>query len=151
MSENGTTLRNWFEATAESTLELATQVFGFEHGQLTGDLAEMREGRWGGYVSLINEESAVQLGLASDAAGCRILARTLFGMEAEGEELAEIDVADAINEVVNIIAGGVKNRMDERFPSLRLGLPLFVEGRIKGATSQEELIEPMAAKSGRIK
>lgn len=140
MNENGTTLRNWLDAMAESTLELATQVFGFEDGQLTGDLAEMREGRSGAYISLVNEQNAVQVGLASDAAGCLTLARALFGMEAEAEELSESDVADAINEVVNIIAGGVKSRMHERSPSLRLGLPLFVEGRIKGASSQEELI-----------
>ena len=61
--------------------------------------------------------------LASEPAQ-RFVARTLLGAAA-GEELAEDELHDALCELANLIAGGIKSQCIDRDPGLKLGLPSF--------------------------
>jgi CheY-specific phosphatase CheX len=46
------------------------------------------------------------------------------------EEISPDDTADAIGEIANMIGGGIKRRMIEADPSMKLGLPVFVSGSV---------------------
>ena len=47
------------------------------------------------------------------------------------EEVSDADIADAVGELVNIVAGGVKQRMQDAAGGLRLGLPVFIHGYVQ--------------------
>ena len=52
-------------------------------------------------------------------------------MGPDDEDLPPGDVADAVCEVVNIIAGGIKGRVNGRVPPIKLGIPIFVHGAVQ--------------------
>jgi CheY-specific phosphatase CheX len=82
----------------------------------------------GAYLGLVALRGALQIGIASDEAGCQSLSKGLLGM-GEGEPaLPAEELADAFCEIVNIVAGGFKSRVRERAGSLTMGLPVFFHG-----------------------
>jgi Chemotaxis phosphatase CheX len=82
----------------------------------------------GAYLGIVAAQGALQIGLASDEAGCQALAKGLMGM-ADGEpDLPTGEMADAFCEIVNIVAGGFKARIRDRAGALQLGLPVFFRG-----------------------
>lgn len=81
----------------------------------------------GAYLSLVAPEESFQVGLLVEPAGCQVLAKALLGMEPGDEDLAPGDVSDAMCEIMNIVAGGLKRRVTDHMP-LTLGLPMFVTG-----------------------
>lgn len=66
-----------------------------------------------------------RLTLVSDAPGARLLAQRLFALDPE-QEAGREELADALNELVNIAAGVFKRL--HRGPSLRIAFPVFAEG-----------------------
>lgn len=85
----------------------------------------------GAYLGLVGPAGGFQIGLASDEAGCQLLARALLGMEPGGEALSIGEMADAVCEIVNIVAGAFKARVRERVSPLQMGLPLFFHGAVQ--------------------
>lgn len=81
----------------------------------------------GAYLSLVTQDQPLQVGLLAEPAGCQALAKALLGMEPADENLPPGDVSDAMCEIINIVAGGLKRRVSERLP-ITLGLPMFVAG-----------------------
>ncbi len=117
----------WLRAVFEAAEELATTALGCELS-LNAHAQESAPGdSLGCFVALTGQDTAVHVGVAADNTSCQALSQSLLG---EPGELSSSDVADALGEIVNIVAGGVKKRMDEAFPALRLGLPLVVQGRL---------------------
>ncbi len=112
-------------ALAEGTLGLS----GFERAA-RGE-APVR-GMEGAYLGLFSPQGAWQVGLAAFPDGCQALARGLLAVEPGSAPLPEADVADALCEIVNILAGGVKRRAREQgAPQLTLGLPTFFHGAVQ--------------------
>ena len=93
----------------------------------------------GAYVGLVGDNAALQLGVIADPATCAELARALLCMEPE-DELSDEDMADAMNEVANIVGGGVKRRMVDVDPSLKLGLPVFINGFVQPTHALETAV-----------
>jgi CheY-specific phosphatase CheX len=85
----------------------------------------------GAYLGLVGPTGAVQIGLASDEGGCQLLAKGLLGMGAEEAALPEAEVADAVCEIVNIVAGAFKSRLRDRASPLQMGLPVFIHGAVQ--------------------
>jgi CheY-specific phosphatase CheX len=81
-------------------------------------------------LGLSGPEASVQIGLASDQAGCQSLARALLGLTAEEGPLPEAEAADAFCEIVNIAAGAFKARLRGRVTSLQMGLPIYIQGSV---------------------
>ena len=48
-----------------------------------------------------------------------------------GEALSQADMADALAEAANILAGFVKRNMQDHVTPVQLGLPLFVNGYLE--------------------
>lgn len=114
------------DALTESASELTATVLGglafTSHGESTNF-----GGGHGAYLGLVAQEEPIQVGILVDGAGCQVLAKALLGMDPGDEDLPPPDVSDAMCEVINIIAGGLKRRVSSKMP-VTLGLPIFVAG-----------------------
>jgi hypothetical protein len=125
---------DWVVAMADASTELALSL-GIEGVEVLGWHTVPPTGMAGAYIPLLAEDQTLQLALLASPAGCADLSRLLLGME-PGEEVSDADIADAVGELVNIVAGGVKQRMQgpDRIGSggsLRLGLPVFIHGYVQ--------------------
>lgn len=138
MNEN-IEMSDWIEAMVDSTRELATDALGLSGCTLAGVANERPPGAYGSYISLVSDTQSLELGLISSREGCGVLSRALLCMEPE-DELSEEDLADAMGEVINIVGGGVKTRMVEHDGSLKIGLPLIIDGSIEPTDHVEEVI-----------
>lgn len=114
------------DALSESTGEVAATVLGGLPFSAGGAGAEVTAGH-GAYLGLVASDEPIQVGLVAAPAGCQLLAKALLGMDVADEDLPTADVSDAMCEIINIVAGGLKRRVSERLP-VTLGLPIFVAG-----------------------
>jgi len=85
--------------------------------------------RWqGAYIGLVAGQGSLQLGIAADEGGCQLLARSLMSMADSEPPLSDAELADAVCEIANIVAGGFKSRARDKVGALTLGLPVFFHG-----------------------
>ncbi len=92
----------------------------------------------GAYIPMFSESDdtlAVDVGIAADQETCRMLASALMGMgideeEDEEEPLSTADVADALGEIANLIAGAFKARVAQHGVAPVLGTPMVLEGKV---------------------
>lgn len=155
-------LSNWLEAAADSARELATGTLAasstaweaLSHPVLPDDLC-------GVYIPLLNGHLALQLGLLAHRDVCSHLARALLGMAPDEPLDSEADVFDAVGEVTNLVAGGLKARMSDH-TDVSLGVPLAIQGRVfpsSGSQSVQGILHidanavwlVMTSTSGRLK
>ena len=129
----GAAVSDWVAAMADASSELA-QSLGIDGVEVLGWHNVPPTGMAGAYIPLLAEDQTLQLALLASPAGCADLSRLLLGMEPD-EEVSDADIADAVGELVNIVAGGVKQRMQgspgQGSASLRLGLPVFIHGYVQ--------------------
>lgn len=123
----------WLAAMLEAAAEFTETTLGLELGDPSA-IRKLPENLTGCFVALVGQEERLQIGLASDPAGCQTLAQTLFAAD---EELPESDVTDALGEIANIVAGGVKKRRSDATSGMTLGLPMVMEGHVRIADRQE--------------
>jgi CheY-specific phosphatase CheX len=123
----------WLNATAESMAEICRTTLAMDLRRNV-DTPKLPANLTGCYVALVGKEESLQIGLASDAQGCQILAQTLFGAD---NELSDTDVNDALGELANILAGGVKTRMAATFGGISLSLPIVMEGHLRVTDRQQ--------------
>lgn len=118
---------HWLAATRAAAEEFAATTFSLTLTPADAG-AEMPNDLTGCFVALVGEEGSIQIGLATSGAGCQSLAMTLFASDAE---LPDEDVYDALGEIANIIAGGVKMRLASARSQLAIGLPIVMEGHLR--------------------
>jgi len=126
-------LDEFMKATLEATSEFASTTLG-EPMHLSEPGSDMAPDLTGCFVALVGDEGSLQIGLATNPEGCQKLAQALFASDVE---LPAEDVSDALGEIANIIAGGVKCRMATPQLALALGLPIVMEGRLRLAERQQ--------------
>jgi len=126
------TLGVWLNATIEAAAEFSTTTLDAPLAPL--DSSNLPIDLTGCFVALVGEVGSLQIGLASDSMGCQTLAKALFGSD---DDLPDEDVGDALGEIANIVAGGVKKRMASGEISLALGLPIVMEGHIRLTERQQ--------------
>ena len=114
------------DALTDSASELASTVLGGLEVASSGPDCQVAAGH-GAYLGLVAEEEPIQVGLLCEPAGCQILAKSLLGMDPADEDLPIADVSDAMCEIINIVAGGLKRRISGKV-AVTLGLPIFVAG-----------------------
>ena len=125
----GAAVSDWVAAMADASTELALSL-GIDGVEVLGWHDVPPTGMAGAYIPLLAEDETLQLALLASPAGCADLARLLLGMESD-EAVSDADIADAVGELVNIVAGGVKQRMQDAAGGLRLGLPVFIHGYVQ--------------------
>jgi hypothetical protein len=124
-------IERWMDVAAAAAEDVASQALGLEASAST-DESSAPSG-FGAFVALSGGDDKVQVGLMLELAGAEALARALLGMAEDEAFGSEGDLADAFGEIVNMLAGGVKTRMNEQIPGIQLGLPLCVKSLIPPA------------------
>ncbi|MEQ8762603.1 MAG: chemotaxis protein CheX [Planctomycetota bacterium] len=139
------TIQDWTDATRAAVEEFATTALGYSDVEFrVYDQDQLPDGVSGAYIPMVSEGVSVQIGVIARSQGCEEIARALLCMEPEDGELDPSDMVDALGEIVNILAGVVKGRLIEREPSIRLGLPVFLHGRIELNGSYEHSVTQMS-------
>jgi CheY-specific phosphatase CheX len=116
---------------SESTIEVCRSMQGVELNpskdpflfdpQRTADL------ECGSCISVGSTDISCNLALFGDTSSCRKLAGHLLGTPPE--EIATEDVADALGEIVNMVAGVAKRKLPAvDANNVVIGLPLFLSG-----------------------
>ena len=123
----------WLKATVDAASEFASTTLDVPLVPITAD-GELPLDLTGCFVALVGDEGSLQIGLASDAEGCQTLAKALFASE---DDLPDEDVGDALGEIANIVAGGVKKRMALVQMALAIGLPIVMEGHLRISERQQ--------------
>ena len=142
----GATVSDWVAAMADASTELALSL-GIDGLELLGWHEVPPTGMAGAYIALLGEDQTLQLAMLATPDGCADLSRLLLGLE-PADEVSDTDVADAVGELVNIVAGGVKQRMQDSAGTLRLGLPVFINGFVQ--RTQQLEIALASAKLGEV-
>jgi CheY-specific phosphatase CheX len=120
----------WLADLEGSVEEIATTALGFSGMSLTRR-HEAPPQLHGAYLGLVGPTGAVQIGLASSPEGCQAMAKGLMGMTPEDAPLPDNEMADAVCEIINIVAGAFKARVRDRANPLQMGLPVFIRGAIQ--------------------
>lgn len=123
-------LGGWLADLEAAAEEVATSALSLPGMQVTAR-HEAPPSLHGAYLGLVGPAGAVQIGLASSPEGCQALAKGLMGMGAGDPDLPEAEVADAVCEIINIVAGGFKARVRDRANPLQMGLPVFIRGAVQ--------------------
>ena len=131
------TVAPWLDAIVDATCELAEGTLGWFASPVDGAVPHLPASGEGAYVPMFTDGYAVQLGLVCSAEGAQQVAKQLLCMDQADEDLPPEDVADAVGEVVNILAGSVKSRLIEVEPSIKLGLPVYLSGHLQPSHSTE--------------
>lgn len=120
---------DWLRALESAYAELAPRTLGFEPLAPARRLHEPPAAGAGAFLPLLGPTGSVQVALVSSEEGCAAVARGLLSL-APGEALSPPEVADAVCEVVNILAGSVKAKLRGRM-EMKMGLPTFIHGTVQ--------------------
>ncbi len=124
---------DWLDATTKSLLEVANTYFDLSTMEAGSGAADAP--KCGAMIGLASEDNTVQLMLISTRLGSESLGRALLGFDSD-EAIETGDLADAIGEIVNIVAGMVKTAVHDQDDALNLTLPTFFEGTVEPLAGQ---------------
>lgn len=126
-------LKDWLEALTEVIRDYAARSLRFDGKPALEPPSGNGDGSGGmlpaAYVAILGERCSMHLGVSSSMDGCRALVRALLGVR-QRDPITDAEVVDGMSEILNIAAGKVKSRMVVRDGSLKLGLPIFVQGQV---------------------
>jgi CheY-specific phosphatase CheX len=132
----GISIGEWLDAISRAAEELFKGQLGLEPYQALSRDQPIGVSDVGSYVALVGDETSAQIGMVASVDACRALAKKMLAME-ESEELDDADMCDAVGEIANILGGTTKRLVAERMPGFKLGLPLFMQGRLIASDRQE--------------
>lgn len=133
-------LKDWLEALTEVVRDYAGRSLRFDGTpvvETSGNGNGVSETQPAAYVAILGERCSMHLGISSSMDGCRALVRALLGLR-QKDPITDTEVVDGMSEILNIAAGKVKSRMVVRDGSLKLGLPIFVQGQVGLGDSTEK-------------
>lgn len=132
-------LKDWLEALTEVVRDYAGRSLRFDGTpvETSGNGNGSSEPQPAAYVAILGERCSMHLGISASMDGCRALVRALLGVR-QKDPITDTEVVDGMSEILNIAAGKVKSRMVVRDGSLKLGLPIFVQGQVGLGESTEK-------------
>lgn len=119
----------WVDVTAKSAQGVAGDM-GFEHCEVVGNGPDFPDGLAGAFVPLVGQSASVQLGVMSSPEGQEAMGRAILQMEPD-ESIEREDITDAVGEFANCLVGRIKREMRKVDSTLKIGLPVFIEGRVE--------------------
>lgn len=129
-------IASWSASMVDSLQEVSIATWECDTTEVLPVPRKIPKGTPGSYVALVGQNYNFKFGIAASWEHCEVLSRKFLFLE-DSEELSEAEMADVMNEITNIVGGGVKRRMSDFDPSLKLGLPAFFEGPIAPTSDQE--------------
>ena len=131
-------LSAWMDALVETMAGVAINPLGYKGSELVDYPASLPDGLNGAAIPFDRGEHKLRFCLMGDERANQALAHALFCMGPSDPKLSKEDVADALGEILNIVAGLIKNRIaardlaeDHSDIKLQIGLPAVI------ANSQE--------------
>ena len=122
----------WLRALEAELVVLAKDALGLPPVCVTARGDAPPASMEGAYLGFVSCEGAYQIGLAATPAGCQAFARGLLSSAPSDPQLPQADVADAVCEIVNMLAGGVQRRLRQLCGlQVGLGLPTFFHGAVQ--------------------
>ena len=127
-------LSTWLEASMQAFYDFAAQNFSIEElpefnkSQINylNQLEEIRSLK-GSFIELSLESKKINVFFLAQQETLNYIANRILSTN-EDEKLDDMDVVDAIKELTNIIAGGVKNRLSAEVEGeIVLGLPAYID------------------------
>jgi hypothetical protein len=135
------TLQTWLDALRAAAHEFMQTTYNSKEVTATSRQSSLPwHNTMGAWVPIIGDAFSLQLGLVSTDDGCQAIARKLLNLKPLAP-LTEEDMADAIRETVNILAGMSKKTIEGDISKSTLGLPLFIAGHIKITKEQAAVSE----------
>lgn len=131
------TTEAWMSCILDAVGEVSEMTFESPANDIQRS-AKLPSGREGSLLPLQKGTESLHLGVLSDKAGCIALTRGLLQMEVD-EEVADEDIADAVGEIVNILAGVVQRALDGEGDGVKLGFPVYIRGEIIAPHKSEAL------------
>lgn len=129
-------LDDWLRMIAQAAEEFFKGQLGFTSFTTLDTTAPIDVSDVGSYVALVGDETSAQIGIVASVDTCKALAKRMLAME-EAEEIDDGDMCDAVGEIANILGGTTKRLVADRMPGFKLGLPLFMQGRLIASDRQE--------------
>lgn len=123
-------LNVWQGAVEAGATDISRDGFNFQGFEVLERCGTIPEGMPGSFIPLVADNESVQVGIVSSMAGCELMARSLMQLPKD-EMMSQSDLADALAEAANILAGYVKRNMQDYLNPVQLGLPLFVNGHLE--------------------
>jgi CheY-specific phosphatase CheX len=120
----------WLDELVATADEFAEGSLGLEAGGELERTDRLPSGLTTACVALVGERTMIQLGVSVSEEEAGLVAAAMLGLEEGDDALTNEDVADALGEVANVFAGGLKIRMEGRAPQTAIGLPIVLHGRI---------------------
>lgn len=121
-------LTDWMNLAADAAAEIATGALGMANTLWQqSPNATPPDDLCGVYIPLMTDGDSVQLGVLGCRDVCAQLAKSLLGMSPDEALDDDSTVFDAVGEVTNLVAGGVKVRAAAHV-NVKLGLPLALAG-----------------------
>jgi CheY-specific phosphatase CheX len=121
------TQAQWRDAIHSTATELCRIALGFGGAATTAASLADASAMVGAHIPLVGKPS-YELAFVTSRTGCAELASALLG-GMDVSDLPPSAITDAICELVNMLAGGVKRRLTGS--DLELGLPVFVSGSVE--------------------
>ena len=134
-------LRGVLDALVASADEVARGVMGDADGC---GVPRVREGfaRFpaGAHIALI-ADAPIHVGVGTSLASCERLARVMLAL-APDDPIEPPDVGDALAEMANMMAGGVKRRLSAAHPGSLpvVGLPVFIRAAVEPSADLESVV-----------
>lgn len=133
----------WLTALFKSANDFAQTSLNLDGCQTSGSHKDIPlQDAIGAYVPWVNEFYSIQLAFLSSEAGCERIAKMLLCMEPD-EEITFEDMTDALQEIMNILAGMAKGIVGGAVAAKNMGLPVFINSYINLNHQQEALAEPV--------
>ncbi len=120
----------WLDAVIAASDETSERFLDLGKIEVLGKSNALPDVATASLVSLTSESTSVLVGVAASSEACQVISKSLLGMGLDEENLPTDDVIDALGEMVNIVAGSVKQRIvDVGGESTVPGLPLVLYGK----------------------
>jgi Chemotaxis phosphatase CheX len=125
------TVGHWRTAIEAAAREVATYALSFASSVVQDAVPlDAATAMIGAHIPLVGTGRAFDIALVAPADGCQALSRAILCM-GPGPALRDADVADAVGEIVNMLAGSMKRGLSGIGADLTLGLPIFIHGYIQ--------------------
>ena len=119
-------LATWLSETV-SVIEEVSPVF-FGSLPIKIHEAELPTGDYlGSSIQLEIDGGVVEIGFFAEEQVCKQLASALLGLDPDMLEELGLDLQDALGEVCNILAGGLKGRLHQNHEHFQLGIPVGLD------------------------
>lgn len=131
MSPSKPLLAQWRTAVEVAAKEIATYALSLPGAVVQDPVGVERAATMiGAHIPLVGGGQGFDLGLVSSPEGCQALARAILSSPPTAV-LRDAEVADAVGEILNMLAGSIKRRIAGHRTDLELGLPIFVHGYLQ--------------------